>query len=77
MNWDKIESENMSFEFLEITKEVNEDEKFNPIKISVRDAYIKLNEFRVIILKIAELAAFLKEEFRSKHPGILKPKQQK
>ncbi|HEY1872385.1 MAG TPA: hypothetical protein VGG71_15080 [Chitinophagaceae bacterium] len=75
MNWDKIESENMSFEFLEITKEENEHEKFNPVKLNVRDAYVKLTEFRVIILKIAELASFIQEEFREKYPGILKPKE--
>jgi pheromone shutdown protein TraB len=74
MLWDKTESDNVAFEFLEISKTANEDEKFDPIKITLNEALEKLSEFRIIILKIADLAAFLKEEFRSKYPGILKPK---
>jgi hypothetical protein len=74
MLWDKNESDNPSFEFLEITKEKNEDEKFDPIKMSVESALIKLSEFRDVIIKITGLAATLKEDFRLKYPGILKPK---
>lgn len=73
IKWEKMESENMSFEFLEIIKGEGKDEKFDPIKMSVRDAYIRLVEFRNVCLKMADLASVLIEEFRIKYPGILKP----
>jgi hypothetical protein len=72
MMWGKSTSDNMSFEFLEIAKDENEGEKFNPVKMNVEEALIKLNDFRLIILKVVELADILKEDFKIKHPGVLK-----
>ena len=73
MKWNKEESENMSFEFLEIIKEEGKDEKFDTIKISVEECYNKFEEFKNVCLKIAGLASEIKEEFRVTHPGVLKP----
>ena len=72
MMWGQSTSDNMSFEFLEIAKDENEVEKFDRVKMNVEEALVKLSDFRQIILKLVELANILKEDFKIKHPEVLK-----